>query len=138
MKMSQKLPLLLIFGVKDSLNLSVGLVSAQPFPTVKDGGDRVGGVGHKYHPLLGWWQSCSIFTLSSLPRSGISKTKRFVFPRSKMLRNFCFRVPVDAIEGNEDVGVCACSFYVPCDDNDFILDRKKAAVALLAKLSTDL
>lgn len=32
-------------------------------------------------------------------------------------------IPVDAIDGNEDVGVGACTLHVPCDHYDFVLDR---------------
>lgn len=33
------------------------------------------------------------------------------------------RVPVDAKDGDENVGVCASSFNVPSDDDDFVFDR---------------
>lgn len=32
-------------------------------------------------------------------------------------------VTVDAIDGHENIGVCACTFHIPGDDDDFVLDR---------------
>lgn len=37
------------------------------------------------------------------------------------------RVTVDAIDADENVGVCASSFHVPGDDYDFILDGDQLA-----------
>lgn len=37
------------------------------------------------------------------------------------------RVTIDAIDGDEDVGVCASTFYIPRDDDDFVLDRDQVA-----------
>ncbi|TNN59105.1 hypothetical protein EYF80_030639 [Liparis tanakae] len=45
----------------------------------------------RYHPQLEPLLSCSTLTLSSSPRSSISRTKRSVRPRSKRLRHFCRR-----------------------------------------------
>lgn len=37
------------------------------------------------------------------------------------------RVTVDAVDGDENVGVRAGPFYIPGDDDDFVLDRDQVA-----------
>lgn len=37
------------------------------------------------------------------------------------------RVPVDTVDGDKNVGVCAGPFYIPSNDDDFVLDRGQIA-----------
>lgn len=127
--------LLLISWVEHSLNLPISLVSVQPLSTLEDGCDRVGCVGH-LNALQVPPAACAAVVVLHLDPQELPKVQHL---QDKAVRLAPFkevaellaqvtlaRVTVDAVDGEENVGICAGRFDVPSDDDDFILDRNQA------------
>ena len=134
----------LVLWIEHSLDLPVRLGHVQPLPTLEDGGHRVGGVGHLdtlQEPAGG---RARVVVLHSDPEqlahvqhlqneavrvAALEKVPELL-PKLPLAR-----VPVDAVYGDEDVGVGAGLLHVPGHDDDFVPDGHQ--VAHLARKALD-
>lgn len=110
-------------------------MSVQPLSTLEDGCDRVGCVGHldalQVPPAACPAVVMLHFDPQELPEVQHLQDKAVCLPPFKKVAELLpkmtlARVTIDAVDGEENVGVCASIFDVPCDDDDFVLDRNQA------------
>lgn len=122
--------------VENALDLPVGLASVQPLATLEDGGDRVGRVGHLDALQIPAAVGAVVVVLhldpQQLPEVQHLHDKAVRAPLLEQVAELLpqlalARVPVDAEDGDENVGVCARPFDVPGDHDDFVLDRDEFA-----------
>lgn len=126
----------LISGVEHSLNLPVGLLTVQPLSTLEDGCHWVGCVGHLHTlqvpPTVGAAVVVLHFDPQQLPEVQHLHNKTVCSASLKQVAELLpqmtlARVTVDAVDGDENIGVRSGPFYIPGDDDDFVLDRDQVA-----------
>lgn len=125
-----------VSGVKHSLNLPISLPSVQPLPTLEDGRHRVGCVGHLDALQIPPAVIAAVVVLHFDPQQlaevqrlqdealGAPSLEKVAEPLPQMP---LARVTVDAVDGEEHVGVSAGPFHIPSDDDDFVLDGDQVA-----------
>lgn len=121
----------LIFWVEDPGNVSVSPFGVQPLPTEEDGGDAVGRVGD-FHTIQ---QPARVHArvvvlhsdLLQLPHVQHFQQESVCPPAfeevAKLLPQLAAaRVPVGAVDGDENVGVRARPLLLARNDDDLVLD----------------
>lgn len=126
----------LIFWVEDPGNPSVGPFGVQPLAAEEDGGDAVGRVGDLYpvqqparvhapvvvlHPDLLQLSHVQHFQQEPVRPPALEEVAELLAQLAAA------RVPVGAVDGDEDVGVRPRPLLVARDDDDLVLDGHQAS-----------
>lgn len=127
---------MLVFRVQGSGDLSVRPISVQPLPTEEDGGDTVGRVRDLHTVQQPAGAQAGVIVLHSylLQLSHVQHLQQetvrlLTFKKvAKLLPQLpAARVAVGAVDGDENVGICARSLLVARDDDDLVLDGHQAS-----------
>lgn len=128
--------LLLISGIKHSVYLPVCPPMIQPLPAVEDGRDGVGHVGQLHalqEPAVVEAAAVVLhFDPQQLPEVQHLQDEAVRLAPLEQVAELLpqltpARVAVDAVDGDEHVGVGAGAFHVPGDDDDLVLDGDQFA-----------
>lgn len=124
-----------VFWVDHSSNLSVRSLGVQPFSTVENCGDTIGCVGD-FHPLQqppGAEARVVMLHSYSLQIAHVQHFyhKPIRLPAFKEVAKPLPQLPaawisVGAVDGDKNIGICSCSLFITCDDDDFVLDGYQA------------
>lgn len=111
--------------------MSISPLAVQPFPTEEDGGDAVGRVGDfhavqqpaRFHARVVVLQP-HLLQFSHVQHFQQESVRPAAFEEvAKLLAQLAAaRVPVGAVDGDENVGVRSRPLLVARDDNDLVLD----------------
>lgn len=124
-----------VSGIQHSLDLPVCFSSVQPLPTHENGGHPVGSVGDLHTLQVPACFGASVVMLHPHPQElpqvqhlqheavGVASLKQVA---ELLLQGAFARVPVDPVDGDEDVGVGASAFHVTGDNDDLVLHRHQA------------